>query len=64
MENFENNLKRLEEIIKKLESGDVGLAESMKLFDEGVKLMDLLSKALDEAQAKITMLTSGEKENE
>ena len=64
MDNFENNLKRLEEIIKKLESGDAGLSESMKLFDEGVKLMELLSKALDEAQAKITMLTSGETENE
>ncbi len=64
MDNFEQDLKRLEEIIKKLENGEAGLSDSMKLFDEGVNLMNSLSKTLDEAQAKITLLTSGETENE
>lgn len=64
MDNFEQDLKRLEEIIKKLENGEAGLGESMKLFDEGVNLMNSLSKALDEAQAKITLLTSEKTENE
>ena len=64
MDIFEKNLKRLEEIIKKLENGDAGLSESMTLFDEGVKLMNSLSETLDKAQAKITLLTSKEKDDE
>lgn len=59
METFETDLKKLEEIVKKLESGDVKLSESIKLFEEGVNLTGSLTKALDEAQAKITVLTEG-----
>ena len=62
MENFETNLRKLEDIIKKLEGGDVKLSESMKLFEEGVELTGSLSKALDEAQSKITVLTEGKNE--
>lgn len=59
METFETDLKKLEEIVKKLENGDVKLSESIKLFEEGVNLTGSLTKALDEAQAKITVLTEG-----
>jgi len=59
MENFEKNIKQLEDIIRKLESGDVKLSDSIKYFEEGVKLTASLSKALDEAQSKITVLTEG-----
>ena len=57
MENFETDLKKLEDIVKKLESGDVKLSESMALFEEGVKLTKGLSEALDNAQSKISVLT-------
>ena len=36
--NFESNLKKLEEIVDKLESGEVDLDESVKLYEEGMKL--------------------------
>lgn len=62
MENFENDLKKLEDIIKKLESGESGLSESMKLFEEGVSLTSALSAKLDEAENKIRILTSAEVE--
>ncbi len=60
MENFENDIKRLEEIIRKLESGEAKLSESMKLFEEGVALTSGLTKKLDEAQSKIKILTTEE----
>ena len=59
METFETDLKKLEETVKKLEGGEVKLSDSIKLFEEGVSLIGSLSKALDEAQAKITILTEG-----
>ena len=57
METFETDLKKLEDIIKKLESCEAKLSDSIKLFEEGVALTGSLSKALDEAQSKITVLT-------
>ena len=60
MENFENDIKRLEEIIRKLESGEAKLSESMKLFEEGVALTSGLTRKLDEAQSKIKILTTEE----
>jgi len=60
VENFENDIKRLEEIIRKLESGEAKLSESMKLFEEGVALTSGLTKKLDEAQSKIKILTTEE----
>ena len=64
MENFENEIIRLEDIIKKLESGEAKLSESMKLFEEGVALTAGLTKKLDEAQSKIKILTSDEAESD
>ncbi len=62
MESFETNLKKLEDIVKKLEGGEVKLSESIKLFEEGVKLTSSLSKALEDAENKITVLTEGKNE--
>jgi len=50
---FEKDLKKLEEIVAKLEDGDVQLEESMKLFEEGVKLSRLCSERLDKAEKKL-----------
>jgi exodeoxyribonuclease VII small subunit len=54
---FETALSRLEEIVKKLEAGDLPLEQSLKLFEEGVKLSRLCNKQLEEAERKVEILT-------
>lgn len=54
---FEEALARLEEIVRRLESGEAPLNESLGLFEEGVKLVKLCGSRLDEAERKITVLT-------
>ncbi len=53
---FEASLARLEEIVKKLEKGDLPLEQSLKLFEEGVKLSRICSKRLEEAERKVEIL--------
>ena len=50
---FEKSLKRLEEIVAKVEGETLPLEESIKLYEEGKKLITTLEKALKEAEAKI-----------
>jgi exodeoxyribonuclease VII small subunit len=58
---FETILERLEEIVTDLEGGDRGLEESLKLFEEGVKLSRDGHAILDKAEASVqTLLESGE----
>jgi len=57
--NFEQSLKRLDEIVKTLERGDVSLSESMSLFEEGAALIRNCGKELDEAEQKVVMLKKG-----
>lgn len=54
---FEQNLKRLEEIVRLLESSEAELDRSLALFEEGTALVRACTKELDDAQAKITVLT-------
>lgn len=54
---FEKRLARLEEIVEKLETGDAGLDESLKLYAEGADLIKACRKTLTEAEAKIAKLT-------
>jgi exodeoxyribonuclease VII small subunit len=62
-DNFENALKRLEEIVQKLEGGELSLDESLKLFEEGIELSRLCTKRLSEAETKVEKLIKlGEKE--
>ena len=53
---FESAVKRLEEIVNKLEAGDLSLDDSIKLFEEGVKLYQICLKRLDEAEKKVEIL--------
>lgn len=53
---FETALKRMEEIVAKLEGGDLELEKSIALFEEGVKMSKTLQKKLDEAGLKIEQL--------
>lgn len=50
---FENNMQRLEQIVRALERGDVPLEESLKLFQEGTALVRDCGKLLDDAQLQI-----------
>lgn len=53
---FENSLKRLEEISDLLESGEVSLEDSIKLYEEGIILAKNCYSYLKEAEIKITEL--------
>ncbi|GIL18181.1 MAG: exodeoxyribonuclease 7 small subunit [Oligoflexia bacterium] len=53
---FEKRLGRLEEIVLKMEKGDLALEESLKLFEEGVKLSRDCHKQLNEAETKVKKL--------
>jgi exodeoxyribonuclease VII small subunit len=57
---FEASIVRLEEIVRKLESGEASLDESIELYSEGVKLVGECNKRLDETERKIKLLTVGE----
>ncbi|RMI14371.1 MAG: exodeoxyribonuclease VII small subunit [Calditrichaeota bacterium] len=54
---FEQAVSRLEEIARILESGEIPLDESMKLFEEGMELIALCNQKLDEAEKKIQLLS-------
>lgn len=56
--NFEDKMKELEKIAEELENGDLNLDESMKKFEEGMKISKECTKILDEAEKKITMLVT------
>ncbi len=56
VEKFESSLKRLEEVVKKLEAGDLSLEESLKAFEEGVKQAGFCSRKLDEAEKRVELL--------
>ncbi len=53
---FEGALKRLETIVQNLENGDLSLDEALKSYEEGVRMADLCSKRLTEAEKKVEVL--------
>lgn len=54
---IESAMKRLEEIACVLESGEIDLDASLKLYEEGVKLIDFCNKTLIDARQRITELS-------
>lgn len=56
---FEAAMMRLEQIVAQLERGEAELADSLKLFEEGTKLVQHCSKQLDTAELKIVKLMKG-----
>ena len=56
---FEQNMERLEQIVRAMEKGDVALEESLKLFQEGTGLVQACAKLLDEAELQVTKITAG-----
>jgi exodeoxyribonuclease VII small subunit len=53
---FEESLKQLETIIGKLERGDLPLEESVRLFEEGVRLSNACKADLEAAEGKVQIL--------
>lgn len=51
--NFKKELERLEDIVSKIESGELSLDESLKLYEEGEKIISTLEEALKSANDKI-----------
>jgi exodeoxyribonuclease VII small subunit len=58
--NFNKGLSQLEEIINKMESGELSLEDSLKYFDEGVKIHRLCHTALTDAEQRISVLSEGD----
>jgi len=50
---FEENMQRLEQIVRAMERGDVALEESLKLFQEGTELVRSCGKLLDDAELQV-----------
>ena len=61
---YEESIKKLEEIVKKLESGDYSLEESIKLFEQGTKLSASCYSMLEKAEQKIVNISEIEKTEE
>ena len=53
---FEDNLNRLEAIVKKMEGGELSLEDSLKTFEEGIKLYRLCAQKLEEAERRVEIL--------
>ena len=57
---FEQALARLEETVRRLESGNAPLDESLSLFEEGIALVKLCNGKLDAAEQKVVKLKLGD----
>ena len=58
--NFEKKVKKLEEIVEKLESGELDIEETLNLFQEGMKLGKECRRMLDEIEDKVSKVLSAE----
>jgi exodeoxyribonuclease VII small subunit len=55
-EGFEESIKKLDEIVKKMEKGDAPLQEMLKMFEEGIELTRHCQNILDNAEKKVSIL--------
>ncbi len=58
MLSFEDSYDRLEQVIQRLENGDLSLDESVALYEEGMRLAQHCGRKLDDAQLKVLRLLS------
>ena len=56
---FEEALKKLERLVKELESGDVALSASLAAFEEGISLVRFCTEQLESAEQKVKILLDG-----
>ena len=57
---LEQSFEKLEQIIGNLENGDVSLEDSFKLYNEGMKLIQICNQQLDKVEKKIVILNQKE----
>ena len=60
---FEDGIRRIEEILEKLENGNSGLAETLSLYEEGMLLLNRCNSMLEYAEQKVEILKSSFEEN-
>lgn len=60
---FEQNMERLEQIVRSLERGEVPLEESLKLFREGTALVEHCGKLLDDAELQVKKVVTDSQGN-
>ena len=53
---FETAMKKLEEFVRHLENGDLSLEDTLKKYEEGVRMADICTKRLAEAEKKVEVL--------
>ncbi len=58
---FEEAIQKLEKIVDDLETGELDIDKSLKIFEQGIKMSRVCSKKLSEAEAKIEKLTRDQK---
>ncbi|EXU77024.1 exodeoxyribonuclease VII small subunit [Erwinia papayae] len=61
---FENSLQQLEQIVSRLESGDLALEEALNEFERGVQLARLGQQKLQQAEQRVQILLSNDQESE
>lgn len=61
--NFETQLEELESIVEQLETGELPLEESLKVFEKGVKLSRQCQQLLSEAEQKVTILMENQEQD-
>lgn len=61
-QSFEESMGRLEAIVARLEKGECGLDESLKLFEEGAGLAGRCEELLDQAEQKVNLLLANDQE--
>ena len=57
---FEDSLKQLEDLVERLESGEISLEESLQDFEQGVALVRMLRERLDQAQQRVDKIVEQE----
>ncbi|HOI75613.1 MAG TPA: exodeoxyribonuclease VII small subunit [Syntrophales bacterium] len=55
-EKFEDALEKLEQIVRRMEAGEMTLDESLKAFEEGIRLVRLCNARLDDAERRVEVL--------
>jgi len=59
MAGFEEHLTQLESVVERLEKGELTLDESVRLFEEGVRLSGACKKELEQAEGRVQVLVEG-----
>ncbi|GAA0079788.1 exodeoxyribonuclease VII small subunit [Clostridium sporogenes] len=62
-ESFENMIEKLETIVDNMDNGEITLEDSMKSYEEGIKLCNKLYKVLKDTEGKIKILEDNKEEN-